>query len=80
MLALALTACGGSGSGVPWGDYDPSVQQRIDTLARAKECAALQSEFDLADANNAATMSRTGHNNAKLMAYIDDKMRSAGCL
>ena len=69
---------GGSG-GVPWQDYAPNLQSRIDDLADAKDCTALQSEFDVADANNAATRTRTGHNSADLMTYIDGKMRSAGC-
>lgn len=69
---------GGSG-GVPWQDYAPNLQSRIDDLAGAKDCTSLQAEFDAADANNDATRSRTGHNNADLMAYIDSKMRSTGC-
>lgn len=82
VILFAGTAAGCSsgdgGSGVPWEDY-PSVQSRIDGLAAAKDCAGLQAEFDTADANNAATEQRTGHNNADLMGYIDEALRSAGC-
>lgn len=53
--------------------------RRIDALASSKDCDGLQAEFNTADANGAATMSRTGHNNALLMGYIDSKMRAAGC-
>lgn len=67
------------GADVPWSDYAPGVQSRIDGLAAAKDCDSLQAEFDTADANNTATMNRTDHNNAALMGYIDDKMRAAGC-
>ena len=48
-------------------------------MGAAKDCTGLQSEFDAADANNAATKARTGHNNAELMGYIDDLMRKVGC-
>jgi hypothetical protein len=68
---------GSAGGGVQWDDYAPGMQSRIDGLAT--DCDALQQEFDNADANNAATMSRTGHNNAELMKYIDAKLRTAGC-
>lgn len=64
---------------VPWGDYDASVKARIDELGAESDCAGLQDEFDNADANNDATMNRTGHNNADLMGYIDEWMREAGC-
>jgi hypothetical protein len=66
-------------SGVPWRDYASDLKPRIDGLAAAADCAGLQREFDTADANNAATRSRTGHSNTDLMAYIDDAMRGAGC-
>lgn len=78
--AIALSACGGtSTSGVPWGDYSPAARTRIDTLAVGNDCPALQAEFDQAEANGAATLTRTGHNNAELMGYIDTAMRDAGC-
>lgn len=87
IACLALIGCSGprtpaaapAAGGVPWSDYAAGVQARIDGLAASKDCTALQGEFDTADANNAATMNRTGHNNAALMGYIDDKMRAAGC-
>jgi hypothetical protein len=66
-------------SDVPWADYDASVQVRIDELQQAADCAALQEEFDTADANSAATMDRTGHGNSALMLYIDEALRLAGC-
>lgn len=67
------------GSDVPWADYASDLRGRIDALAAAKDCTGLQSEFDIADANNDATMARVGHNNADLMGYIDGVMRAAGC-
>lgn len=77
---VALTACsGGASSSVQWADYEPQLQARIDALAVTKSCPELQAQFDAADTNGAATMTRTGHNNAKLMKYINDKMTAAGC-
>jgi len=67
------------GPSVPWADYAPTLQKDLDALGVAKDCPALQQQFDNADANNDATMTRTGHNNADLMAYIDALMRKAGC-
>lgn len=80
IAALALSACGGStSSGVPWNDYSPNVRTTIDALATTKDCTGLQGQFDSADSNGSATMTRTGHNNAALMGYINDQMKSAGC-
>lgn len=64
---------------VPWSDYDASVQAGIDAQTEAKDCAGLQAAFETTDANNEATMSRTGHNNADLLRYIDESLRLAGC-
>jgi hypothetical protein len=64
---------------VEWEDYDASVTVRIDDLQSAADCAGLQGEFDTADANNAATLDRTGHSNLNLMTYIDEALRLAGC-
>lgn len=68
-----------SGPSGPWDDYSSSVKYRIDSMAEVGDCDGLQEEFDTADLNNDATLARTGHNNAELMGYIDDKMRDAGC-
>lgn len=64
---------------VEWADYDASVKTTIDDLETAKDCAGLQSQFDIADANSEATMNRAGHSNAKLMGYIDEALKAAGC-
>lgn len=75
VAAIALAGC----SSVPWEDYDPSVKETIDRMAKAGGCPGLQEQFDIADQNNEATMARTGHNNADLMDYIYEAMRDAGC-
>lgn len=59
--------------------YSVTVQERIDTMADHRDCAGLQDEFDIADANDAATRNRTGSGTADLMGYIDDAMRRVGC-
>lgn len=64
---------------VPWQDYDAALQPRIDDLTNTADCTALQAEFDTADANNDATMARTGHNNVDLMTYIDEALQLANC-
>ena len=84
LAALVLAGCAGIATpaptpSVPWADYAPTVRSRIDLLALAKDCTGLQGEFDGADAGNQATLARTGHNNAALMAYIDEQLRRVGC-
>lgn len=64
---------------VDWENYSPAVKSRIDRLTSRKNCAKLQSEFDIADGNDDAQRSRTGDGNADLMAYIDEGLRRAGC-
>jgi hypothetical protein len=64
---------------VPWEDYDSSMKLEINELADQNYCEGLQEYFDTADANNEATMSRTGHNNAQLTTYIDQKSQAASC-
>lgn len=79
VITIVVGACSGPAAGVPWGDYAPAVRQGIDAAAAAKDCATLQTAFNNADANGAATMTRTGHNNAELMKYIDTQLKAAGC-
>lgn len=86
LLAIPFAACSSDGDaavqrevGVQWADYPPSLQAKIDALALAKDCDALQVEFNQADATNLATQSRIGHNNFELLKYIDDKQRAANC-
>jgi hypothetical protein len=76
-LVILVSSC--NGDSVPWGDYAPSVKATVDSLEAAKDCAGLQEQFDTADANNAITQARTGHNNAALMSYIDHALRRSGC-
>lgn len=52
VAAIALAGC----SSVPWEDYDPSVKETIDRMAKAGGCPGLQEQFDIADQNNEATI------------------------
>lgn len=73
------TAQPSSAEEVPWSNYSADVRGRIDAALAAKDCPALQTEFDRADQNSDAQRSRTGTSNAKLMEYLDRGMRAAGC-
>lgn len=79
MAAVGAASCGGGGSDVDWSNYAPEVHRRIDLAADAEDCAALQDEFDNADATDDAQRSRTGEGNADLMSYIDAQLEDAGC-
>jgi hypothetical protein len=83
VMGMALSKCGQTSAstttGVPWGDYSSNLQGSIVAARDAKDCVGLQTMFNDADANNAVTMTRAGHNNADLMTYIDWAMKSAGC-
>ena len=49
-------------------------------MGQAKDCAGLQGEFDMADANDDAQRARVGGDgNADLMAHIDEWLTLAGC-
>jgi hypothetical protein len=81
LLVIAGCSAGGASSpSVDWENYAPSVRSRIDSLASSRDCSGLQHEFDTADANSDLQRDRTGDGNADLMAYIDGKLRDAGCL
>ncbi len=94
LFGVLLAACGASSPsaqrapasseaapaiGVPWADYAADVRTRIEAATAARDCSALREEFNIADANGEATMSRTGHNNAALMEFIDAQLQAAGC-
>lgn len=68
---LALGACSSQDERpeVDWSQFAPKVHNRIAAEIDAKDCAALQGEFDAADS----------HNHADLMEYLDDAMKRAGC-
>jgi hypothetical protein len=67
-------------SGVNWSDYAPTVKTRIEELIQSGDCSSLQTEFDVADQNDAAQRNRVGVGNADLMNYINTSMQKLGCL
>lgn len=74
VLIVLLSACGGSPSAdeapaVDWASYSADTRTRIDNAVEAKDCAALQGEFDTAD----------GHSSTDLMVYLDAAMERVGC-
>lgn len=66
-------------SGVKWSDYSPTVKTRIEEFIQAGDCTNLQTEFDIADQNDAAQRNRVGVGNADLMNYINTSMQKLGC-
>jgi hypothetical protein len=66
-------------SGVKWSDYSPAVKTRIEELIQSGDCSSLQTEFDIADQNDAAQRNRVGVGNADLMNYINTSMQKLGC-
>jgi len=66
-------------SGVNWSDYAPTVKTRIEELIQSGDCSGLQTEFDVADQNDAAQRNRVGVGNADLMNYINTSMQKLGC-
>ncbi len=85
--ALTLAACSSSDGGVgtsetvvvPWRDYAPSLQAKIDAMALAKDCDGMQVDFNRIGATNLAMRNRFGHGNVEVLQYIDDKEREANC-
>lgn len=75
--AMLILGCGGSD--VSWDDYDLGLRARIDSFANSGDCAGLILEYEIADANSADVLRRTGHDNTDLILYIQDKMVDAYC-
>lgn len=66
-------------SSVKWENYSPTVKEYIGELIDTRNCSELQTQFDNADANNAAQQNRTGDSNSALMSFLDEQMRELGC-
>lgn len=72
LVALVLVVCGGASDEPEWGAFPSGLQPSIDEYARVGDCAGLQATFDTwADVDAVPT--------GDLLAYIDEKMESAGC-
>jgi hypothetical protein len=84
-VALALAACSKDAAPtqatvtVPWRDYDPTLQAKIDAMAAAKDCQGLLIQFNEIGGTNLAVRNQFGHGNEEILGYIDKKERAAGC-
>ena len=83
--ALTICACSTDGGRandivtVQWRDYAPSLQTKIDAMAKAKDCEGLQAEFNDIGATNLAMRTKFGHGNVEILVYIDKREREANC-
>jgi hypothetical protein len=66
-------------SQVPWGTYNPAVQQQIDAAAAQKDCATLAELHQKAHATSKAHEKATGFPNDALISYIETAQEAAGC-
>jgi len=64
---------------VPWRDYEPALQSKIDAMAAAKDCQGLLIQFNEIGGTNLAVRNQFGHGNEEILQYIDGKERAAGC-
>lgn len=64
---------------VNWNEYGDQLSVIIRNDFYAKDCQSLQDTFDLAVYTNPEHMAEYGHNNAKLMQYIDHLLEAANC-
>jgi len=64
---------------VNWNEYGDQLSVIIRNDFYAKDCQSLQDTFDLAVYTNPEHMAEYGHNNAKLMQYIDHLLKAANC-
>ena len=64
---------------MPWSDYAPGLQAKIDAMASAKDCDGMQAEFNQIGGTNLVMRARFGHGNVEVLGYIDDKERVANC-
>jgi len=64
---------------VPWVDYAPGLQPKLEALYVERNCPALDAEADAASRDSSTTLSRTGHDNAQLTAYLSELRRRAEC-
>jgi hypothetical protein len=68
-----------TGEAVQWTDYPAELQVTIERHVAAADCDGLRTELRSANATNQATLVRTGHDNARLIAYLGDQLRALRC-
>jgi len=79
LLRSGLERGAPSGEAVPWVDYPADLQPRIERLVGANDCAGLRTERVAAEASNRSVLQRTGHDNARLIAYLSDHLQASRC-
>ena len=83
VAALVLVACSSdspaTSKDVPWTDYEPGLQAKIDGWAAAKDCQNLTLEFNQIGGTNLAVRTKFGHGNEEILDYIDAEQHAAGC-
>jgi hypothetical protein len=82
LLGSILIGCSSQASvdkGVPWGNYAPGVQSRIADEVTRKDCAALDNELIVSDANDVNQRRRVGEGNEKLQVFLADQIKLVGC-
>jgi hypothetical protein len=80
-LLVLLTNCSSADEpvDVPWSQYAPQVRERVEAAAEAEDCDALGREFLAASETSDVHRDRWGEGNGKLMQFIDEAMKDAGC-
>jgi len=78
-----LAACSGDKKEttlvVPWRDYEPGLQAKIDAMATAHDCQGLTIEFNQIGGTNLAVRTKFGHGNEEILQYIDTKEHGINC-
>lgn len=73
---VLLAGCGADAPPVDWGGkYSSTVKERLDQLARERDCGRLLAELDTAYAVDGAKKGGTGD----LVAYIKHALEGADC-
>jgi hypothetical protein len=73
------TASPPTGEAVPWADYPPGLQARIEEHVARYDCVALRGERASAEATERDVLVRTGHDNARLHTYLSEHLQALGC-
>lgn len=64
-----------------WNEFDPIVKERVHKMIKEKDCAGLQSEFNITADNMDKLQStgKSGSRNLELMAFLEDKIKELDC-
>jgi hypothetical protein len=67
-------------SNVDWENYEAGLQQEIEQLAEAGDCAVLETIRQEAEVAEAEQIEATGTGNEDLIRYIDSELNSTDCV